>query len=157
ASAVRIHDGDATSEHDLELACSVMTGDQSAAAPAAAAPANACGDFSGDTKLTATDALGVLRTAVGTSSCLICVCDVDNSGVIVAGDALRTLRYAGGQPVTLACSAYGARVSWDGGGDGIDWSKPLNWSGDRLPTACDAVTIASATPVVHDSGSNAVL
>ena len=34
-----------------------------------------------------------------------------------------------------------AAVSWDGGGDGINWMDPLNWSADALPGAGDDVTI----------------
>ena len=37
---------------------------------------------------------------------------------------------------------------WDGGGDGVHWSDPLNWSGDTLPGSADDVTI--------DLGSNTI-
>ncbi|MGF1635410.1 MAG: hypothetical protein ACFCVE_16310 [Phycisphaerae bacterium] len=40
-----------------------------------------------------------------------------------------------------------AAVSWDGGGDGVSWSDPLNWSGDVLPVAADDVTIDTAGTV----------
>jgi hypothetical protein len=53
--------------------------------------------------VTASDALIVLRTAVGTAQCPLCVCDVNDSGGITATDALTVLRYAVGQPVTLDC------------------------------------------------------
>jgi len=32
-------------------------------------------------------------------------------------------------------------ISWDGGGDGVSWHDPLNWSTDTLPTITDTVTI----------------
>ena len=56
-----------------------------------------------DALITASDALTILRTAVGSSSCDLCVCDVNNSGAITAADALATLRRAVGQPVELTC------------------------------------------------------
>jgi subtilisin-like proprotein convertase family protein len=31
--------------------------------------------------------------------------------------------------------------TWDGGGDGTQWTDPLNWSGDVLPSAADDVVI----------------
>jgi hypothetical protein len=67
--------------------------------------ASACGDVSGDNAITATDALAVLRAAVGLSVCELCICDADGSGTVAATDALRVLRAAGGQPVTLDCPA----------------------------------------------------
>ncbi len=53
--------------------------------------------------ITATDALIVLRTAVGAAQCPLCVCDVNDSGGNTATDALIVLRFAVGQPVTLDC------------------------------------------------------
>ena len=35
-----------------------------------------------------------------------------------------------------------AAVSWDGGGDGTNWTDPINWSGNALPQAADDVTIS---------------
>jgi hypothetical protein len=40
-----------------------------------------------------------------------------------------------------ASPARAASIAWDGGGDGITWGSALNWSGDVVPTAADAVTI----------------
>ena len=37
-----------------------------------------------------------------------------------------------------------AIIAWDGGGDGVNWSNPLNWSVDVLPGAEDDVTISAA-------------
>jgi Tol biopolymer transport system component len=51
------------------------------------------------------DALFVLRSAVGLVECLPCECDVDSNGRIVAGDALLTLKAAVGQNVSLVCPA----------------------------------------------------
>jgi hypothetical protein len=53
----------------------------------------------------ASDALAVLRAAVGSLQCLLCECDVDGSGGITAVDALATLRIAVGLPSILRCPA----------------------------------------------------
>jgi para-aminobenzoate synthetase/4-amino-4-deoxychorismate lyase len=66
-------------------------------------PADPCGDPTGDGRITATDALGVLRAAVGSDACQLCVCDVDSSGTISAVDALRTLSVSVGQISGLSC------------------------------------------------------
>ena len=63
-----------------------------------------CGDPNGG-GVTATDALVVLRAAVGAAGCELCVCDVDSSGAIVASDALIVLQAAVGGAVTLSCPA----------------------------------------------------
>jgi hypothetical protein len=66
-------------------------------------PPAVCGDATGDEKVTATDALVTLRTAVGSASCEACVCDVNSAGGITSSDALAVLRAGVGQPVTLSC------------------------------------------------------
>ena len=53
----------------------------------------------------ASDALQVLRAAVGQQECRVCVCDVDGSGSVKASDALLTLRLAVGQNASLSCPA----------------------------------------------------
>jgi len=53
----------------------------------------------------ASDALIILRRAVGSARCNLCVCDVDSSGDVVATDALLTLRRAVGQQVSFNCPA----------------------------------------------------
>ncbi len=62
-----------------------------------------CGDANDDGRITATDALIALQTAVGLVSCPPTRCDADDSGVISPSDALRILRTAVGLPVTLNC------------------------------------------------------
>jgi hypothetical protein len=73
-----------------------------------AAAQSSCGQpVSSDAGPTASDALFILRAAVGSESCEKCVCDVDASGgasPISAADALRVLRRAVGQAVELTCS-----------------------------------------------------
>ena len=62
-----------------------------------------CGDAVTDGSVTASDALAILRTAVGISFCLECRCDIDGSGTVTATDALTALRIAVGQPGQLLC------------------------------------------------------
>ena len=58
--------------------------------------------------ISASDALFVLKSAVGSATCEECVCDVNNAGGITATDALIVLRRAVGQAVELLCPACGA-------------------------------------------------
>jgi len=62
-----------------------------------------CGDQTGDGNVTATDALAVLRCAVGSSVCSTCLADVNGSGTLTPTDALMVLRRAVGQAVVLSC------------------------------------------------------
>lgn len=64
-----------------------------------------CGDATGGGGITATDALVVLKTAVGSRECLPCLCDVDAGGTIASSDALKTLRFAVSGTGSLHCSA----------------------------------------------------
>ncbi|HEY2772457.1 MAG TPA: dockerin type I domain-containing protein [Candidatus Binatia bacterium] len=65
----------------------------------------ACGDVNGDATVSASDALAILKAAVGGSQCQAqpCVCDASGDGRITAADALVVLRFAVHQPVTLSC------------------------------------------------------
>ncbi len=56
---------------------------------------------------TATDALVILRVAVGLDECEICICDANDSGDTTATDALLVLRKAVSAPVELVCSSCG--------------------------------------------------
>jgi hypothetical protein len=52
----------------------------------------------------ASDCLFILGAGVGSRTCTpVCICDTDASGAISASDALRCLRAAVGQPVTIDC------------------------------------------------------
>ena len=53
--------------------------------------------------VTASDALFILRAAVGSESCELCVCDVDSGGSVAASDALAVLQFAVGLDVTMSC------------------------------------------------------
>ncbi len=67
-----------------------------------------CGDYDGDGIVEASDALGVLRAAVGLADCNevdIAVCDPSGDGETTSADALLVLRVAVGTPVPLICPA----------------------------------------------------
>lgn len=65
-----------------------------------------CGAPASRKQAVSTDALFVLKSAVGTNACNRCECDVNNDGSVSATDALRVLRLAVGQSgVTLTCPA----------------------------------------------------
>lgn len=51
----------------------------------------------------ASDALGILKVAVGNGTCELCVCDINGNGQIQAVDALAALRIAVGQAIALNC------------------------------------------------------
>lgn len=61
-------------------------------------------DGTGESRaIAAGDALFTLRAAVQTVTCVLCVCDVDDSGTVLATDALIVLKSAVGQDVSLTC------------------------------------------------------
>jgi len=62
-----------------------------------------CGDYDDSGAVTASDALGVLRTAVGQASCSSYSCDIDDNGAVTASDALGVLKRAVGQSVAMSC------------------------------------------------------
>src|SRR5207253_915743 len=66
-----------------------------------------CGDADGNGTLNATDALKVLKAAVGQSGnvCPLYLCDTDANGLVQAGDSLRILKKAVGQATNLVCPA----------------------------------------------------
>ncbi|HXC51515.1 MAG TPA: DNRLRE domain-containing protein [Candidatus Limnocylindrales bacterium] len=64
-----------------------------------------CGDANDDGKLTASDALTALRTAVGAGNCELARCDYNGDGKVNASDALAILRVAVGGPSNPLCVA----------------------------------------------------
>jgi len=65
-----------------------------------------CGvPISGGPSPTASDALFILQAAVGSATCELCACDVNDDGSVTATDALVTLKRAVGQPIDLVCPA----------------------------------------------------
>ncbi|HET9064169.1 MAG TPA: hypothetical protein VFO62_12850, partial [Candidatus Binatia bacterium] len=68
-----------------------------------------CADPDASRAVNASDALVLLRVAVGLENCHSCICNVDSSpGPIGASDALRTLSVAVGLPVDLRCPSCAA-------------------------------------------------
>ncbi|MFT4572437.1 MAG: hypothetical protein ACI91F_003340 [Candidatus Binatia bacterium] len=64
----------------------------------------ACGDPVHPFDLvSASDALHVLRAAVGLRGCGVCTCDASGNGIVTASDALRVLSHAVGLPAELNC------------------------------------------------------
>lgn len=90
---------DGSLEHDGWVASDL---DALYATPGTTAPSE-CGDATGDGDVTATDALAVLRAAVGAGNCRDCACDTNGDTSVTATDALVVLRLAVGLPVTPAC------------------------------------------------------
>lgn len=76
-----------------------------AASPARAAKGDCGQPSSSGSAPTAQDALYTLRTAVGSLTCDLCICDVNASSKVTAADALLLLKKAVGQDVPLACPA----------------------------------------------------
>lgn len=64
-----------------------------------------CGDANSDRRVTSTDALSALRTAVGTGSCPVYRCDFSGDGLVKSGDALLILKLGVGQSPTPKCPA----------------------------------------------------
>ena len=62
-----------------------------------------CGDPDDSGRVTASDALLVLRAAIGSRPCQLQACDADGSCRITATDALVVLRKAVGRPIDLTC------------------------------------------------------
>jgi Cys-rich repeat protein len=58
------------------------------------------------TGVTVTDALFILRSAVGLEQCGLCVCDVNSSDTVTAVDALAALRLVVRLPEVLSCPGY---------------------------------------------------
>lgn len=66
-----------------------------------------CGDADGDTTVSVTDGVLILRAAAGlssTCSTTVATCDVDDNGRIGVTDAVRVLRLAADLPVVVACN-----------------------------------------------------
>ncbi len=56
----------------------------------------------------------------------------------------------------LSLSAASA-IDWDGGGDGVTWTDPLNWDGDVLPTVADLAAFNFSPQLIQPNGNQSVL
>ncbi len=110
-----------------------------------------CGDATIDGRLTATDALYVLKAAVGLQTCLACLCDADGDGTILATDALRVLKRAVGLPAPVACPVCDPAVC----GDGV-----VNRAGEQCDgsddAACPGLCQADCTCLMPSCGDGVV-
>src|ERR1017187_2873648 len=57
--------------------------------------------------------------------------------------------------LALSLPALGQTINWTGGGDGVSWNSPLNWSGGAVPGMTNDVVInvASNVSIVCASGA----
>ncbi len=111
----------------------------------------------------ATDALFLLGAAVGTQTCDLCVCDVNDDAAITATDALIDLNAAVGQAVSLDCSSCAIECPQDDGcelREGMvaeDEPLVLQTSGGQVTVPANAlpegiiVTLREMTPDLADS------
>jgi hypothetical protein len=75
----------------------------------------------------ASDALQILRGALGIVTCVECVCDVDRSSTITTTDALKVLKRAVGQHVALSCPECPASTtSMPAAGEPV-WRSSESW------------------------------
>jgi len=68
------------------------------------------------------------------------------------GRGLRLRRAAVTMLFLTTAAGYGAPVTWDGGGDNLNWFDPLNWDTSTVPLAADDAifgTLAPPSGVVH--------
>jgi|GEM_PF-1137426 len=114
-----------------------------------------CGDVNDDGVRNATDALFILRAAVGLDSCSLLVCDVTGDLHILASDALRSLQYAVGLPVLLECPDLSVTC-----GNGYLETKETCDDGDAMydnGQYCNSACLLVACGDTDDSGSVNVL
>jgi hypothetical protein len=87
-----------------------------------------CGDVNDDGRVTATDALFVLQSAIGLQQCAVEICDANGDGEVTATDASMVLAAAVGLPVDFVCPAP---VSFTCGNAIIDENEECD-DGDSL-------------------------
>jgi hypothetical protein len=118
-SVVDCDDGDVCTENDV-CAAGVCAGTEipdctgtttTVPTTSTTLPCPVCGDYNGDCVLTASDALGVLQTAVGIHQCSLTVCDFNGDGNITAIDALAVLRAAVDLPSNPMCPGEGVTTT----------------------------------------------
>lgn len=59
-----------------------------------------------------------------------------------------SLRFAGTAP-----SDWGVKNNWTGGGGGVSWKNPLNWSAGHTPTGTENVTIGTGSTITASTGN----
>ena len=58
--------------------------------------------------------------------------------------------------VLILCRCSAATVTWDGGGDGVTWQDPANWSGNVLPGVADDAVLNAGSEVRVDGSAVSV-
>ncbi|MGB7324683.1 MAG: hypothetical protein WBD31_07415, partial [Rubripirellula sp.] len=77
---------------------------------------------------------------------------------IVQGGIVFSISYVGGDGNDVVLSANSVAMTWDGGGDGVNWSDAANWFGDVLPGAADHVFLdVAGIPTIVSSGNVSIL
>ena len=106
AGSINVEIGDVTcAEAVTTTTTSTTTSTTSTTTTTRPTEPRACSDFDGSGGLTASDCLGVLKTALNLDTCLpLCVCDPNDDDRISASDALMCLRAVTSQEVELLCS-----------------------------------------------------
>lgn len=117
------------------------------------------GDFTGTIRFTSSDPLATLPADYAFT--------LADAGMHAFPAGL-TLRTPGTQTVTVSAGSLSSTVSitvnprtvsWDGEAGDFNWNNALNWSGDRLPGAGDAVVIDLGTndfTVEHSGGTTTI-
>lgn len=96
---------------------------------------------------TASDCAYVLRTAVGTKTCLLCVCDLNNSTTVTTVDALTCLKKAVGLGVSLSCPAcQGVTTTTVSDGTPSTTSTSTTSTTTTMPVRCSDNSDCSALP-----------
>jgi len=113
-----------------------------ACAPVTAAHALCASPLSGREPPVASDCLFILRSAVGSQPCDLCLCDANSSGGITSSDALVCLRAAVGQSVTLTCVTCDGTTNKD---DLIDDIPALSVD-PPTPVGSSTVTVKLTVP-----------
>ena len=54
--------------------------------------------------------------------------------------------------IALVASSWAHAVTWDGGGDGVDWHDPLNWDTDAVPGPDDDVLLVEDLAGIEGMG-----
>lgn len=90
----------------------------------------------------------ILRAAVGSKPCELCVCDVNNSGTKTTSDALICLKKAVGQAVTLQCPSCDGvtTTTTDPGNTPSTTSTSTTSTTTTLPVRCTTNNECSGLP-----------
>jgi hypothetical protein len=97
---------------------------------------------------TAVDCSSILRSALGISSCEICICDVNGNQSVNTTDALVCLKAAVGQGVTLDCPPCGGVTTTtveQGTGESTTSTSTTSTT-TTLPVRCTSESDCSALP-----------